>query len=73
MDHVKPALRLFYKISLDERIFFRRVWARGVEDDHDDVRLSVSLLPTLNSDSMEKHWASNLFYARHHESKRRGR
>lgn len=70
MDHVKTALRHMYTISANERIFFRRIWARGT--DNDDVRLTVSLLPKLYSASMEQHWASHLHYARQHKDKRQG-
>lgn len=69
MDHIKTAMRQMYTISVNERIFFRRVWATGT--DH-DVRLTVMLLPKLNSASMEQHWASHLQYARKHGNKRQG-
>ncbi len=67
MDDVKTALRQLYKIPVNERIFFRRVWARGTDDN--DIRLSVSLLPKLKSASMDQHWASHLHYARQHGDK----
>jgi hypothetical protein len=70
MDHVKSALRQMYTSSVNERIYFRRIWARGKDDN--DVRLSVSLLPKLNSAPMEQHWASHLHYARQHGNKRQG-
>jgi hypothetical protein len=66
VDHVKPALRQIYSISVNERIFFRRVWARVT--DNEDVRLTVSLLPNLYSASIQQHWAIQLRLARHHEN-----
>jgi hypothetical protein len=65
---IKKALRGQYTSSVDEMIFFRRVWAVGTSDDN--IRLSISLVPGMERTKMEDFWSAHLHQARMHANQR---
>jgi hypothetical protein len=65
---IKKALRGQYTSSVDDMIFFRRVWAVGTSDDN--IRLSISLVPGMERTKMEDFWSAHLHQARMHANQR---
>jgi hypothetical protein len=59
---IKKALRGYYTSSVEDKIFFRRVWASGTGDDN--IRLCVSLIPGMERTKMDDLWAAHLTQAR---------
>ncbi|KAI8937346.1 hypothetical protein NX059_006552 [Plenodomus lindquistii] len=70
IEEIKGALRTWYTSSVEGKIFFKCAHASGTGDD--DVKVSVSLMPEMDRERMDRLWAVHLGQA-HLHAKQRGR